>query len=148
MAKIEKTNTNKNVVELRSEMNVNGVRMEHVYVDGKPFVCIGYASEADKQAALKVVQAAIDGSSCLMEAMVKLSTNAYLTDNNVDPDEEIEIGGIAYFISYGDKTLYDCSGEPVVDCKELTCDLPKEACKTILVQRAELKLADMDMDSD
>lgn len=144
---IEKTNTNKGVLELRKELGSNGVAIENVYVDGQKFCCLGYASQRDKEAALKAIQAAIDGSASLYDAMDKLMTNAALTDNNIEPDEEIEVNGMRMFISYADKAIYGDTGEEVVNCRELECDLPPEACKTILMQRLELAMQEeLDLD--
>jgi len=145
---LNKTKTTKNVVELRSELNAQGAVIENVYVDGEKFVTIGYCSERDKQACLKAIQTAVDSSDTLYDAMRKLMTNANLTDNGIEPDEEVKVNGVAYYLSYKDKTLYDCGGKSVVDCKELTCDLPAEACKTILLQKLKLEICDCIEDDD
>lgn len=137
---ITKTKTTKNTVELRSELNSQGVTIENVYVNGKKFTTIGYCSERDKLACLRAIQTAVDGSETLYEAMHKLMTNANLTDNDIEPDEEVKVGGVSYYVSYKDKTLYDSNGKEVVNCKELTCKLPDEACKTILLQKLELAM--------
>ena len=137
---INKTNTSKSVVELRKELADNGTSVENIYVDGQKFCCFGYTSERDKEAGLKAIQAAIDGSENIYEAMQKLMTNANLTDKNVEPDEEVEVNGMLVYISYADKAVYDSNGEEIVNCKELECELPPEACKTILMQKLELEL--------
>ena len=135
---INKTNTEKSVVELRKELNENGVTMENIYVDGQKFCCVGYVSEADKEACLKAIQTAVDGSENLYDAMMKLMANANLTDENIEPDEEVMIDDVPMVISYRNKAIYDLNGEEFVNCRELECDLPNEACKTILMQKAEL----------
>ena len=145
---INKSNTNKSVVELRKELGDNGTTVENIYVDGQKFCCFGYTSERDKKTGLDAIQAAIDGSENLYEAMQKLMTNANLTDNNVEPDEEVEINGITVFISYADKAVYDCTGHEIVNCKELECELPPEACKTILMQKLELAMQEDKLDLD
>lgn len=137
---INKTNTNKSVIELRKELGNNGTTMENVYIDGQKFCCLGYTSERDKEAALKAIQTAVDGSENLYEAMQKLMTNANLTDNEVDPDEEVVVNGRTLFISYANKAIYDCGGNEVVNCKDIECKLPNEACKTILLQKLELEM--------
>lgn len=137
---LNRTNTNKSVVELRKELGANGTAIENVYVDGQKFCCLGYTSQKDKEAALKAIQSAIDGSNSIGEAMQKLMVNAALTDNNIEPDEEIQMNGATMFISYADKAIYDHNGIEVVNCRELECDLPPEACKTILMQRLELEM--------
>lgn len=142
---INKTNANKSVVELRKELGTNGVAIENVYVDGQKFCCLGYTSQRDKEAALKAIQSAIDGSENLNEAMLKLMANANLTDKEIEPDEEIKIDGMTMFISYDKKAIYDIGGEELVNCRELECELPPEACKTILLQRLELQ-EELDLD--
>lgn len=101
MATITKTNTNKNVVELRRELSSNGITMENVYVNNRKFCCMGYMSEKDKQACLKAIQTAIDGSENEYEAMMKLITIANLNDKEVTPDKEITINNTKVLISYG-----------------------------------------------
>ena len=145
---IEKTNTNKSVLELRKELGDNGVAIENVYVDGQKFCCLGYTSQRDKEAALKAIQVAVDGSETLYEAMQKLTVNANLTDKNIDPDEEIDLPYGTMFISYADKAIYDQNGNEIVNCKELECELPAEACRTILMQRLELAMQDEELDLD
>lgn len=145
---MNKTNTNKSVIELRKELADNGTKVENVYVDGKLFTTIGYVSERDKDACLKAIQAAVDGSENLYEAMQKLMVNANLTDNEVEPDEEVELPWGTVFISYADKAIYNQNGKEIVNCKELECDLPQEACRTILMQRLELAMQDDELDLD
>lgn len=145
---LNKTNTNKSVVELRNELADNNTTVENVYVDGKLFTTIGYVSERDKDACLKAIQIAVDSSDNLCEAMHKLMVNANLTDHNVEPDEEIELPYGTMFISYANKAIYDQNGEEVVNCKELECELPPEACRTILLQRLELAMEDGELDLD
>lgn len=145
---MNKTNTNKSVIELRKELADNGTKVENVYVDGKLFTTIGYVSERDKDACLKAIQIAVDSSNNLYEAMQKLMINANLTDHEIEPDEEIELPCGTMFISYADKAIYDQNGEEVVNCKELECDLPPEACRTILMQRLELAMQDDELDLD
>ncbi len=145
---MNKTNTNKSVVELRKELAANNTTVENVYVDGKLFTAIGYVSERDKDACLKAIQIAVDSSDNLYEAMQKLMINAKLTDNEIEPDEEIDLPYGKIFISYADKAIYDQNGKEVVNCKELECDLPPEACKTILMQKLELAMQDEELDLD
>jgi hypothetical protein len=52
------------------------------------------------------------------------------------------------FISYANKAIYDQNGEEIVNCKGLECDLPPEACKTILMQRLELAMQEEELDLD
>lgn len=135
MTTITKTNTNKNVVELRKELSSNGITMENVYVNNRKFCCMGYMSEKDKQACLKAIQTAIDGSENEYEAMMKLITIANLNDKEVTPDKEITINNTKVLISYEARAAYDCDGNEIANCRELTCELPCEAIDAILVPR-------------
>lgn len=134
---INKTNTNKNTVELRTELSANGIAMENVYVNGRKFCCVGYGSEHGKEACLHAIQTAIDTSENEYEAAMKLMTIANFGDKEVSPDKEMEVCGIKVFISYKDKTAYDANGNELADCKELTCELPDEAIEAILLPRIE-----------
>lgn len=136
---ITKNDSKKNVVELRKELTANGTTLENVYVDGQKLCCIGYVSEKDKQACLKAIQSAVDNSDSLYEAMMKLAINANLTDNEVEPDEQIDFYGETMFINYCDKAIYDVNGDEYVNCNDLECELPKAACKEILIRRAKDK---------
>lgn len=135
MATITKTNTNKNVVELRRELSSNGITMENVYVNNRKFCCMGYMSEKDKQACLKAIQAAIDGSENEYEAMMKLITIANLSDKEVIPDKELTINNTIVLLSYEARAAYDCEGKEIANCRELTCELPCEAIDAILIPR-------------
>ncbi len=135
MTTITKTNTNKNVVELRKELSSNGIAMENVYVNNRKFCCMGYMSEKDKQACLKAIQTAIDGSENEYEAMMKLITIANLNDKEVTPDKEITINNTKVLISYEARAAYDYDGNEIANCRELTCELPCEAIDAILLPR-------------
>lgn len=140
MTTITKTNTNKNVVELRKELSSNGITMENVYVNNRKFCCMGYMSEKDKQACLKAIQTAIDGSENEYEAMMKLITIANLNDKEVTPDKEITINNTKVLISYEARAAYDCDGNEIANCRELTCELPCEAIDAILLPRIKYAL--------
>lgn len=144
MAEINPTNHNKNIVELRSELGANGIKMENVYVDGKKFCCVGYVNEKDKQACLKAIQTAVDGSENLYEAMMKLMTIANLGDKEVVPDEQVNVNGYEVLISYEKRAAYDHNGDEICNCRELECELAPEAIKAILTPRVEAALAEDD----
>ena len=146
MTTINKTNANKNTVELRSELGANGIAMENVYVNDHKFCCVGYVSEKDKAACLKAIQTAIDTSENEYEAMRKLMTIANFGDKEISPDKEMEVCGVKVFISYKDKTAYDTEGYEIADCKELECELPDEAVEAILLPRIEKALETEDDD--
>lgn len=131
------TNTTKNAIELRTELLTNGSRIEHIIIDGKKVGILGATSEADKQNALRTLEAALKASNGnIYEMMRKLNTIATIEDNNINPDEVITVCGEEFVISYTNKTAYDMNGEPVVNCTDLP-DMPNEAIKAVLTARIE-----------
>lgn len=135
MANINKTKHG--VVELKTELDANGVAMENIYIDGVKTMAIGYSSEKDKQACLKAIQAAVDSSGSVTEAMTKLAVMANMGDNGVSPDKEIDINGYTVYVSYKDKTLYGPDGKEIVNCKDIDSKMPDEVIEALLVARAK-----------
>ena len=133
--------TPKNVIEIRSELASNGIRMEHVIIDGHKVGIIGTTSEADRNNAIKAIQTALEASNGnIHEAIQKLTTIATLDENNVIPDEIVKVDGNEYIFSYANKTAYDMGGNPVVHCRNLP-DMPKEETKAVLEARIQARNA-------
>ena len=129
--------TPKNVIEIRSELASNGIRMEHIIIDGQRVGILGTTSEADREKAIKAIETALDASNGnIYEAIQKLTTIATLDENNVIPDEVVKVRGKEFIISYANKTAYTMSGEAYATCTDLP-DMPKEAIKAVLVARIE-----------
>ena len=127
--------TPKNVIEIRSELASNGIRMEHIIIDGQRVRIIGTTSEADKQNAIKAIQTALEASNGnIYEAIQKLSTIATIEEHEINPDEVTKVCGKEFIISYANKTAYTMSGEAYATCTDLP-DMPKEAIKAVLVAR-------------
>lgn len=138
----------KNIVELKSELGKTGI--EHVYVDGRDTgITIGYTSEADKRACLEAIQKAIEASDGdIYTAMMKLNCIATFNDKDVVPEEQIKVKGVDFIVNYTNKTLYTMNGEEFVDCKDITCAMPKEGIQALLISRAETKLKSVCSDCD
>ena len=71
--------TRKSIVELQHQYTKEGVEFGIIKVDGKPFVSVGFTSEADKQSAMKAVEIALDhchgdtfAAMCAMQTMCNL----------------------------------------------------------------------------
>lgn len=140
MATINTTNTTKNAVEIRSELNNNGTKIEYIVINGQKCGILGSTSEKDKQNAIKAIQTALDASDGdIYEMMSKLSTIATLEENEIDSDEMVEVCGEDIIISYASKAAYSTDGEEIVNCADLP-DMPNEAIKAVLVARAETLL--------
>jgi hypothetical protein len=136
------TNTTKNAIELRTELLTNGTRIEHIIIDGQRVGILGTTSEADKQNAIRTIEAAINASNGnIYEAIQKLTTIATMDENNISPDEVITVDHEDYIISYTNKTAYTMDAEEYVNCTDLP-EMPKAAIKAVLVARIEAKHAD------
>jgi len=133
-------NTTKNAVELRTELNANGVAIEYIAIDGQKIGILGSVNEADKQAAIKTINAAYAASNGdIYEMMAKLSTIATIEEKEIKPDEMVEVCGVDIILSYANATAYTMDGEEIVSCSDLP-SMPNEAIKAVLIARAETAL--------
>lgn len=138
MANIEKANTNKNLVELKSELGNTG--LETVYINGTPVGVIGYTGEEDHKASLDAIQKIVDSSDGLMDAMRKVALLGSLGEKKIEPDEQVTIEELEeeYLINYNKAEIYTLAGDKVADCEDLNgVKLPKEAVKALLIERAK-----------
>lgn len=130
-------NTNKNAVEIRSELNEQGVNIEYVVINGQKIGILGTANERDREAALKALNDAYIASGGDILAMAaNLSTIAAMTENNISPDEMIEINGVNVIISYEAAAAYTTDGEEIANCKDIP-NMPREGIKALLISRVE-----------
>lgn len=142
MANITTTNTAKNAVEIRAELQKNGTTIEYIVVNGQKLGILGATGEKDKQNAIKAIQTALDASNGnIYEMMQKLSTIATIEEKEIAADEMIEVCGRDVIISYAAKTAYTIDGEEITNCTDLP-DMPDEAIKAVLVARAEAAIVD------
>ena len=140
MINITNTNT-KNVVELRKELNANGVAIEYITIDGQKIGMLGAVNEKDREAAIKTLNEAYAASNGnIMEMMQKLMTIATIEEKEIAPDELVEVCGEEIMISYSNKTAYTMDGEEIADCAELP-SMPNEAIKAVLMARVETALS-------
>ena len=145
MATINTTNTEKNALEIRKELQTNGTTIEYIVINGQKVGILGSTSEKDKQNAIKAIQTALDASGGdICEMIAKLTTIATIEEKEIDPDEVVEICGEEVIISYAAKTAYTMDGEELVNCKDLP-DMPNEAIKAVLVARIEVALSQYDL---
>lgn len=129
--------TNKNAVELRSELKANGTTIEYITINGQKCGILGSVSEADRQAALKALNKAyIASNGNILEMMEKLATIAELAEKGIEPDEVVEVCGMEIIISYAYGKAYTMTGDELANCDDLS-KLPKEAIKAVLMARVE-----------
>ena len=76
---------NKNAVEIRSELKANGTKIEYIVIDGVKCGIMGSVSEADREAAIKTLNAAyVASNGSIMEMMEKLSTIATIEEKEIE----------------------------------------------------------------
>ena len=137
MANINTTNTRKNAVEIYQELALNGTVIEYIVIDGQKVGILGSVNEKDRQKAISAIQAALDASDGnIYEMMQKLSTVAAMKENNILPDEMIEVCGADIIISYDSRAAYTTDGTKIADCDDLP-EMPYEAVKALLIARIE-----------
>lgn len=137
MANINTTNTTKNAVEIRAELQKNGTTIEYIIVNEQKLGILGSTGEKDKQKAIEAIQTALDASNGnIYEMMSKLQTIAAIEEKEIKPDEMIEVRGRSVIISYESKGAYTTNGEEIANCADLP-DMPNEAVKAVLIARIE-----------
>ena len=140
MTNITTTNTSKNAVEIRAELQKNGTTIEYIVVNGQKLGILGSTGEKDKQNAIKAIQTALDASNGnIYEMMAKLSTIATIEEKEIEPDEMVEVNGEEIMISYAQSKAYTMDGEEIANCTDLP-NMPNEAIKAVLIARAETAL--------
>ena len=148
MTNITTTNTTKNAVEIRTELNKNGTKIEYIVINGQKVGILGSVNANDRAKAIKAIQTALDASNGNIYEMVqKLQTIATIEEHEIAADEMIEIDGADVIISYASKAAYLTNGEEIANCRELP-DMPKEAIKAVLEARAKIALAEMNEDEE
>ena len=114
MADITKTVTpKKTTVELVAETNRDGVTMEYISIDGVKIGTMGYTSQKDKDAALRLIQRVVDNSentdyALYREIMETCMTGAAMTEEGIQAaeSEEVEIEGVPIIINYEVQKAY------------------------------------------
>lgn len=140
MANINTTNNKKNAVEICKELGAGGVVIEYIVINGQKVGILGSVSDKDRQKAIDAIQTALDASDGdIYEMMQKLSTVATITENNIEPDEMIEVCDTELIISYDARAAYTTDGEEIANCDDLP-KMPYEAVKAVLIARAEVAL--------
>lgn len=133
--------TNKNAVEIHSELKANGTKIEYIVIDGHRCGILGSVSEKDREAALKALNAAyVASNGNIIEMMDKLSTIATIEEKNIEPDEVVNVHGVEIILSYSKKKAYTMDGEEVANCDDLNVSMPNEAVKALLIERTKTAL--------
>lgn len=154
MADIQKTVTpKKTTVELVAETNRDGVTMEYISIDGVKIGTMGYTSQKDKDAALRLIQRVVDNSentgyALYREIMETCMTGAAMMEEGIQAaeSEEVEIEGVPIIINYEVQKAYIGVNQElkvIADLEDLDAELPDVAVKALLVERAKTYIKDM-----
>lgn len=141
---ITKKNTRKSMVEIVKSIRQN-TEVEILKIDGIECGIMGYANEADKQAGIAVIQQIVDNSDkrgyvLAMEVMKTMTVAGLQKEAGIPADakpETIKVNGEDMNILYDKKAIYNSDlTKEVANCNDLP-DMPNEAVKAILVERAK-----------
>ena len=109
-----------------SWFDINGIRQMQP-------IC--YCGESDLKEFTKIVKSCVDNEQSYADIM---NTAAKYNENGLKPDEAVEIDGTLCIIDYTKKELWSASGNlKHADIEDITYELPNEAVKAILVERAK-----------
>lgn len=140
MATINTINNSKNAVELYTEMQSNGTKIEYITINDKKIGILGSVSEADRERALKVLNDAyVASNGDICEMMMKLTTMATIDEKEIEPDEMVTICDEDIILSYSNAKAYTMDGEEIANCDDLP-SMPTEAVKAVLIARVEAAL--------
>jgi translation elongation factor EF-Ts len=106
-------------------------------IDGveHPELMFGYTSEADAQAALNLISEALAATNGNIPQAMWYMRNAALTAaRDVKADEAVDVDGVDIVIDYQARKAYK-NGEEVSNLDNITCPLPNEAIKQILIEK-------------
>ena len=155
---IKNTPVKKTTVQLIAETNRDGVTMERISIDGVKIGTMGYTSQKDKEAALRLIQRVVDNSentgyALYSEIMNTCMTGAALQDEGIEArtSEEVEIDGVPVIINYEAEKAYigvNLELKAIADLEDLDCALPPEAVKALLVERSKTKIAEMKAEAE
>ena len=112
-------------------------------IDGKPepSLMFGYATESDKNACMRLIEEGLRATNGDIYATQRYIMNAVqVSANEIKPDETAEVEGYEILISYADKKAYINTKE-IANLEDMAeVDLPNEAIKAMLIDRARLSL--------
>ena len=127
--------TTKNAVELRSELKENGTTIEYIVIDGIKCGVMGSVSEKDRAAAIKALNDAyVASNGNIYEMMCKLATIATIEENNIEPDEVVDVCGVEVMLSYEKAKAYMMDGTEIANCDGFAHHA-KEVMKALLIER-------------
>ena len=140
------TRSNRPLVEIVTEARM-GQTFEFLCIDGIKVGVAGYSNPKDKETAIKFIQDIVNNSDKRGMQLAMEVGNAYRmaamqgelgVPTNEKP-ESVEVNGKKMVIMYSNKTIYNENmTKEIANCKDLP-NMPKEAIKAVLMERAARK---------
>lgn len=151
------TNTNNNIITGTKTAGEFAVSYQNCgngacipVIDGKPepMLMFGYVSESDRDGCLKLIKKALRATNGnVMQAMQYMYNAARIAAADIKPDETVEVDGYEMLISYDAKAIYLGDME-MANIADIQAELPNEAVKAMLVDRARLALDEMEREDE
>lgn len=129
----------KSIGNFTIEYQKNGYGAIIPLIDGtpQPSLMFGYVSEADLAAGMRLIENALRAAGNNIYDVKRYIMQAMQTAaHDIHPDECVDINGVEIIISYAVKTAYLGTNE-IANLSDMTCELPDEAVKALLVSRTE-----------
>jgi hypothetical protein len=117
-------------------------------VNGKeePSLMFGYASETDKEACMRLLEEALIATDGDIYATRNYIMNAVtIAANDVHPDEAVTVDETEILINYENRRAYEGKTE-IANLDDMAgVELPNEAIKALLINRAQLAFAEREV---
>ena len=113
-------------------------------IDGTPHpeLMMGYVSEKDRDAGLKLLSDALRATAGnIPAAMTYMYQACAVAANEIQPDEAVDVDGKEILICYGDRKAYDGTTE-IANLADIGCELSNVAIKAMLIDRVRLAMAE------
>ena len=112
-------------------------------IDGvpQPQLMFGYVSESDKKAAMQLLEEALLATGGNLSQIPTYIRNAVCVEaHDIHPNEAVKLeDGHEIMIDYSKKTAY-LGTDAIANLDDITCELPEEAVKVMLLDRAKNEL--------
>ena len=111
-------------------------------IDGtpQPSLMFGYVTESDKNACMQLIEDALRATGGDIGEVQRYIMNAVqVAAKDIKPDEAVDVDGTEVLISYVDRKAYEGTVE-IANLDDMTCELPDEAVKAMLIDRVRLVL--------
>lgn len=148
--------TTNNVAEIRTGKATNGeftvTYQTNGYggvipvIDGTPHpeLLMGYVSDSDRDAGLELIAEALKATSGdIPEAMRYMYNAAMTAAKEIKAEEAVDVSGNEVIVSYTDRRAY-LNTEEIANLDEMACELPREAVKAILIERARARINEIE----